>query len=145
MTRIYPLQLILWLILFSLQLAALVNLQLLNLVLANIAAPQKLSFSYRFCFKAAMSLQRLCVGVFRACLLFRDQRFVRNSDTKRNVALQLIPQNHEALRIELELIWKNVWLNSLLKIQKIFITVLSSTEKTSSQYILSGIFEKIKV
>lgn len=98
MTRIYPLQLILWLILFSLQLAA----------LANIAAPQKLSFSYRFCFKAAMSLQRLCVGVLRACLLFRDQRFVRNSDTKRNVALQLIPQNHEALRIELELIWKNV-------------------------------------
>lgn len=145
MTRIYPLQLILWLILFSLQLAALVNLQLLNLVLANIAAPQKLSFSYRFCFKAAMSLQRLCVGVLRACLLFRDQRFVRNSDTKRNVALQLIPQNHEALRIELELIWKNVWLNSLLKIQKIFITVLSSTKKTSSQYILSGIFEKIKV
>lgn len=145
MTRIYPLHLILWLILFSLQLAALVNLQLLNLVLANIAAPQKLSFSYRFCFKAAMSLQRLCVGVLRACLLFRDQRFVRNSDTKRNVALQLIPQNHEALRIELELIWKNVWLNSLLKIQKIFITVLSSTEKTSSQYILSGIFKKIKV
>lgn len=108
MTRIYPLQLILWLILFSLQLAALVNLQLLNLVLANIAAPQKLSFSYSFCFKATMSLQRLCVGVLRACLLFRDQRFVRNSDTKRNVALQLIPQNHEALRIELELIWKNV-------------------------------------
>lgn len=75
MTRIYPLQLILWLILFSLQLAALVNLQLLNLVLANIAAPQKLSFWYRFCFKAVMSLQRLCVGVLRACLLFRDQRF----------------------------------------------------------------------